>query len=70
VDGSGDLLVIGGGVNGSGIARDAAGRGLEVLLCELDDLASHTSSASTQLIHGGLRYLEPPEIKGLTTVGS
>ncbi len=53
-----DLLVIGGGVNGAGIARDAAGRGLEVLLCERDDLAAHTSSASTKLIHGGLRYLE------------
>ena len=49
---------MGGGVNGSGIARDAAGRGLKVLLCEQDDLASHTSSASTKLIHGGLRYLE------------
>jgi glycerol-3-phosphate dehydrogenase len=53
-----DLLVIGAGVNGSGIARDAAGRGLSVVLCEQDDLASHTSSASTKLIHGGLRYLE------------
>jgi glycerol-3-phosphate dehydrogenase len=53
-----DLLVIGGGVNGSGIARDAAGRGLRVVLCEQDDLAAHTSSASTKLIHGGLRYLE------------
>ena len=53
-----DLLVIGGGINGAGIARDAAGRGLKVLLCEQDDLASHTSSASTKLIHGGLRYLE------------
>jgi glycerol-3-phosphate dehydrogenase len=53
-----DLLVVGGGVNGTGIARDAAGRGLSVLLCEQDDLASHTSSASTKLIHGGLRYLE------------
>ena len=53
-----DLLVIGGGVNGTGIARDAAGRGLSVLLCEKDDLASATSSASTKLIHGGLRYLE------------
>ena len=53
-----DLLVVGGGVNGAGIARDAAGRGLEVLLCERDDLAAHTSSASTKLIHGGLRYLE------------
>src|SRR5690606_12975395 len=53
-----DLLVIGGGVNGAGIARDAAGRGLSVVVCEKDDLASHTSSASTKLIHGGLRYLE------------
>ena len=53
-----DLLVVGGGVNGAGIARDAAGRGLKVLLCEQHDLASHTSSASTKLIHGGLRYLE------------
>jgi glycerol-3-phosphate dehydrogenase len=53
-----DLLIVGGGVNGAGIARDAAGRGLSVVLCEKDDLASHTSSASTKLIHGGLRYLE------------
>ncbi len=53
-----DLLVIGGGVNGAGIARDAAGRGLSVLLCEQDDLAAATSSASSKLIHGGLRYLE------------
>ncbi len=53
-----DLLVIGGGVNGAGIARDAAGRGLHVVLCEKDDLAAHTSSASTKLVHGGLRYLE------------
>jgi glycerol-3-phosphate dehydrogenase len=53
-----DLLVVGGGVNGTGIARDAAGRGLKVLLCEQHDLAAHTSSASTKLIHGGLRYLE------------
>jgi glycerol-3-phosphate dehydrogenase len=53
-----DLAVIGGGVNGSGIARDAAGRGLRVLLLEAGDLASGTSSASTKLIHGGLRYLE------------
>lgn len=56
-----DLLVIGGGINGAGIARDAAGRGLAVVLCEQDDLASHTSSASTKLIHGGLRYLEQYE---------
>ncbi|MFC3173740.1 glycerol-3-phosphate dehydrogenase [Novosphingobium bradum] len=53
-----DLLVIGGGINGVGVARDAAGRGLSVLLVERDDLAAHTSSASTKLIHGGLRYLE------------
>lgn len=53
-----DLVIIGGGINGVGIARDAAGRGLSVLLCEQDDLAQHTSSASTKLIHGGLRYLE------------
>ncbi len=53
-----DLLVIGGGINGTGIARDAAGRGLDVVLCEKDDLAQHTSSSSTKLIHGGLRYLE------------
>lgn len=53
-----DLAVIGGGINGAGIARDAAGRGLRVLLVEQNDLASGTSSASTKLIHGGLRYLE------------
>jgi glycerol-3-phosphate dehydrogenase len=53
-----DVLVVGGGINGAGIARDLAGRGLAVLLCEQDDLASHTSSCSTKLIHGGLRYLE------------
>jgi len=53
-----DLLVVGGGITGAGIARDAAGRGLRVVLCERDDLAAHTSSASTKLIHGGLRYLE------------
>lgn len=53
-----DLAVIGGGINGCGIARDAAGRGLSTYLCERDDLASATSSASTKLIHGGLRYLE------------
>lgn len=58
-----DLLVIGGGINGAGIARDAAGRGLSVLLVEQDDLASHTSSASTKLIHGGLRYLEHYEFR-------
>lgn len=58
-----DLIVIGGGINGTGIARDAIGRGLSVLLCEADDLASHTSSSSTKLIHGGLRYLEQYEFK-------
>ena len=56
-----DLLVIGGGINGAGIARDAAGRGLKVLLVEQDDLASATSSWSSKLIHGGLRYLEQYE---------
>lgn len=58
-----DLLIIGGGINGAGIARDAAGRGLKVLLVEKDDLAAHTSSASTKLVHGGLRYLEHFEFK-------
>lgn len=58
-----DLLIVGGGINGAGIARDAAGRGLSVLLVEQDDLASHTSSASTKLIHGGLRYLEYYEFR-------
>ncbi len=53
-----DLLIVGGGINGVGIARDAAGRGLKVLLVERDTLAAHTSSASSKLIHGGLRYLE------------
>jgi glycerol-3-phosphate dehydrogenase len=58
-----DLLVIGGGINGAGIARDAAGRNLSVLLVERDDLGAHTSSASSKLIHGGLRYLEHLEIR-------
>ena len=58
-----DLLIVGGGINGAGIARDAAGRGLTVLLVEADDLAGHTSSASTKLIHGGLRYLEYGEFR-------
>ncbi len=58
-----DLLIVGGGINGAGTARDAAGRGLSVLLVEQDDLASHTSSASTKLIHGGLRYLEYGEFR-------
>jgi glycerol-3-phosphate dehydrogenase len=58
-----DLFIIGGGVNGCGIARDAAGRGLSVILAEQNDLASGTSSASTKLIHGGLRYLEHYEFR-------
>ena len=58
-----DIAIIGGGVNGCGIARDAAGRGLKVLLVEKSDLASGTSSASTKLVHGGLRYLEHYEFK-------
>ena len=53
-----DLVIVGGGVNGVGIARDAAGRGAKVMLLERGDLARGTSSASTKLIHGGLRYLE------------
>jgi len=58
-----DLVVVGGGVNGAGIARDAAGRGLRVLLCEQDDLAQGTSSRSGKLVHGGLRYLEYYEFR-------
>jgi len=58
-----DLLVIGGGINGVGIAADAAGRGLDVMLCEMNDLASSTSSNSSKLIHGGLRYLEYYEFR-------
>lgn len=58
-----DLLVVGGGINGAGIARDAAGRGLKVVLCEQADLANYTSSASSKLIHGGLRYLEQREFR-------
>ncbi|MBV4503106.1 glycerol-3-phosphate dehydrogenase [Pseudomonas shirazensis] len=58
-----DVAVIGGGINGVGIAADAAGRGLKVFLCEKDDLAQHTSSASSKLIHGGLRYLEHYEFR-------
>ncbi len=57
-----DLFIVGGGINGCGIARDAAGRGLSVALAEMNDLASATSSASTKLFHGGLRYLEYFEI--------
>ena len=58
-----DLFVIGGGINGTGIARDAAGRGLSVVLCEKDDLAQGTSSRSGKLVHGGLRYLEYYEFR-------
>lgn len=58
-----DLLIVGGGINGAGIARDAVGRGLSVVLCEQGDLAGYTSSASTKLIHGGLRYLEYYEFR-------
>ena len=59
-----DIVVIGGGINGAGIARDAAGRGLKVLLCEKDDLAQHTSSSSTKLIHC-LLYTSPSPRDGL-----
>jgi glycerol-3-phosphate dehydrogenase len=58
-----DLLIIGGGINGAGIARDAAGRGLSIVLAEQNDLAAATSSASSKLIHGGLRYLEQYEFR-------
>src|SRR5918993_6097391 len=58
-----DVFVIGGGINGCGIARDAAGRGYSVYLAEMNDLASGTSSFSTKLIHGGLRYLEYYEFR-------
>ncbi len=58
-----DLFIIGGGINGAGIARDAAGRGLSVILCEKDDLAQGTSSRSGKLVHGGLRYLEYYEFR-------
>src|SRR6185369_6629783 len=57
-----DLLVIGGGIHGAAVARDAAGRGLKVMLAEKGDYASATSSASSKLIHGGLRYLEHLEL--------
>ena len=63
MDGIFDLAIIGGGINGCGIARDAAGRGLSVCLCEQDDLAAGTSSRSTKLVHGGLRYLEHFEFR-------
>src|SRR3954469_2827477 len=58
-----DLLIVGGGINGAAIARDAAIRGARVLLVEKDDLAAHTSSASSKLIHGGLRYLEQGDLR-------
>src|SRR5216683_5565666 len=58
-----DLFVVGGGINGAGIACDAVGRSLKVGLCEMNDFASATSSASTKLIHGGLRYLEYYEFR-------
>ena len=58
-----DIAVVGAGINGVGIANDAVGRGLSVFVCEKDDLASHTSSASSKLIHGGLRYLEQKEFR-------
>src|SRR4029453_4821405 len=58
-----DLLIVGGGINGAGIARDAAGRGLAVMLVERDDLAARTASSSTKLVHGGLRYLEHYEFR-------
>src|SRR5258706_13101873 len=58
-----DLLIVGGGINGAGIARDAAGRGLSVVLVEQGDLASATSQSSSKLIHGGLRYLEQDEFR-------
>ena len=58
-----DLMVIGGGIHGAAVARDAAGRGLKVMLAEKGDYASATSSASSKLIHGGLRYLEQLELK-------
>ncbi len=61
--GSVDCVIIGGGINGAGLARDAAGRGLSVILCEKDDLAQGTSSRSGKLIHGGLRYLEYYEFR-------
>ena len=58
-----DLLVVGGGINGVGVARDAAGRGLSVILCEKGDLGEGTSSRSGKYIHGGLRYLEYYEFR-------
>ena len=62
-----DLFVVGGGINGAGIACDAAGRALKVGLCEMNDFASATSSKATKLIHGGLRYLEFYEFRLVRT---
>ena len=58
-----DIIIIGGGINGAGIARDATGRGLKICLIEKGDISSETSSWSTKLIHGGLRYLENYEFR-------
>jgi glycerol-3-phosphate dehydrogenase len=58
-----DVFIAGGGINGVGVARDAAGRGYSVCLCEMNDFASGTSSCSSKLIHGGLRYLEQYEFR-------
>jgi len=58
-----DIIIIGAGINGAGIARDASGRGLKICLIEKGDIASETSSWSTKLIHGGLRYLENYEFR-------
>jgi glycerol-3-phosphate dehydrogenase len=58
-----DIFVIGGGINGASVARDAVGRGYTVALAEMNDLASGTSSAATKLVHGGLRYLEHYEFR-------
>ncbi|MBU1306809.1 MAG: FAD-dependent oxidoreductase, partial [Alphaproteobacteria bacterium] len=62
-DASVDIFVIGGGINGASVARDAVGRGYTVALAEMNDLASGTSSAATKLVHGGLRYLEHYEFR-------
>jgi glycerol-3-phosphate dehydrogenase len=58
-----DVFIAGGGINGVGVARDAAGRGYSVCLCEMNDFASGTSSCSSKLIHGGIRYLERYEFR-------
>ena len=64
-----DVLIVGGGITGVGIALDAASRGLKVALIEMCDIASGTSSRSTKLVHGGLRYLKQLEIKEVATLG-